>query len=316
MTPRTPTRFRVTMMNHPSHHVPDLVEAEAWFARVFERSSVPFDRMLGDLPVRPDWPMDYCIFTLIDDVLVDCIDPTRYVVDGVQQYPTAERPHLKDLGWYVDGLVEAYRAVRANGIRVVNTLGELQEGDEPSGPNRPAPFFSLRDDAGLRYHFHAATHMLPGDPRRSPEADRPGGDEGPLGIECCACHTVLTDAPDRALRLFVDSLGGELVHRGRNEVRGTSSTYVHLAGSILEFGVPDAGTAAFDDWARDAPHDTYHAITWKIADLERAERHLEAQGVRIRARSQDMIVTDPATSLGIPWGFTTSLTPGDPRARA
>ena len=28
----------------------------------------------------------------------------------------------------------------------------------------------------------------------------------------------------------------------------------------------------------------------------------------------DTLVTDPATSLGIPWGFTSRLTPGDPRS--
>ena len=40
----------------------------------------------------------------------------------------------------------------------------------------------------------------------------------------------------------------------------------------------------------------------------------QSSGVRIAARSADTIVTDPATSLGIPWGFTTRLVPGDPRA--
>jgi hypothetical protein len=89
---------------------------------------------------------------------------------------------------------------------------------------------------------------------------------------------------------------------------------VSLADSILEYAVPDAGTEADADWVEDEPNDTYHSITWKVADLERAERHLQAQGVRIQLRSDDTLVTDPATSLGIPWGFTSKLTPGDPRS--
>jgi hypothetical protein len=141
----------------------------------------------------------------------------------------------------------------------------------------------------------------------------PTSDDDPLGIERCSHHTVLTDRPERALRLVGDVLGGEIVYEGRDELRGTTGTYVRLADSILEYAVPDAGTAAHADWANDDRADTYHAITWKVADLERARHHLEAQGVCIQMRSDDTIVTDPTTSLGIPWGFTTSQTPGDTR---
>lgn len=308
--------FRVTMLNHPSHHVPDLSEAEAWFKRVFDRESISLAAILGDQPVRNDWPLDYSIFTLIGDVLVDSIDPRRYVVAGRQQYPTVTEPRLADFGWYVDGLVEAYREVRAHGFRVVNTLFELQEGDEPTGPNSPAPFYTLREETGLRYHFHSATHVLPGDPRavagwRVP----PTSDDDPLGIECCSHHTVLTAEPDRALRLWVGALGGEVVHEGRDEIRRTTGTYVHLGGATLEYAVPEAGTPAHAEWAKNAPDDTYYAITWKVANLQRAERHLRAQGVPIEESRGDVIVTDAQTSLGIPWGFTERLVEGDPRER-
>lgn len=308
-------RFRVTMMNHPSLHVPDLSEAEAWFKRVFARDSIPFATILGGQPVRSDWPLDYCVFTLIGDVLMDSIDPQRYVIAGVQQYPTVHEPRLKDFGYYVAGLVDAYRAVRAHGLRVMNTLSELQEGDEPSGPNAPAPFYTLREETGLRYHFHSATHVLPGDPRSAQAWDvAPVSDHDPLGIERCSHHTVLTTNPDRARHLWVDVLGGEVVHEARDEVRAATSTWVHVGGSTLEYAVPDACSPAHAEWARTAPDDRYYAITWKVADLERAERHLRAHGVRIEARSHHVIVADPATSLGVPWGFTDTLPEGDPRA--
>ncbi|HEX4245353.1 MAG TPA: VOC family protein, partial [Acidimicrobiales bacterium] len=142
----------------------------------------------------------------------------------------------------------------------------------------------------------------------------PVSDHDPLRIERCSHHTVLTDRPERALRLVVEILGGTIIHEGRNEVMGTTSTYVHLADSILEYAVPDIDTAAHRDWSQDGPDDTYHSVTWKVADLARAERHLEARGVRIRDRSGNAIITEPATSLGIPWGFTSTLTPGDPRS--
>jgi len=308
--------FHVTMMYHPSHHVPDLAEAESWFERVFGRSSTRLAPT--NAPPRPDYPLDYSTFTSISDVLFDTIDPKRYVLLGVQRYATVEQPHLKAFGWYFEGMAEVYRALKRHGIGVTSQLDELAEGDDPpTAAGAPMPlFFSLPEDAGLHYEFFPAIPFRL-DPRIVPNwTVPPVTDDDPLGIERCSHHTVLTGRPERALGLTVDVLGGDIVHEGRDELRGTTGTFVNLAGSILEYAVPDPGTGAYADWSQDDPNDTYHAITWKVADLERAESHLLAQGVRIQMRSDDTVVTDPTTSLGIPWGFTNKLTPGDPRSRA
>jgi hypothetical protein len=304
------------MMYHPSHHVPDLAAAEDWFARVFERPSTSLASMSRGAPPRPGYPNDYSMFTPINDVLFDTIDPKRYVLLGVQRYATVEQPHLKAFGWYFEGMAELYRELRGQGIRVTSQLDELAEGDEPpTAAGSPMPlYFSLPEDVGLRYEFFPSIPFAL-DPRVAPGWSVPVvTNADPLGIERCSHHTVLTSHPERALKLVVDVLDGEVVHTGRDDLRGTNGTYVHLAGSVLEYAVPDVGTAAYVDWARDAPNDTYHSITWKVADLERTERHLERQGVRIAMRSDDTIVTDPVTSLGIPWGFTSTLIPGDPRS--
>jgi hypothetical protein len=59
--------------------------------------------------------------------------------------------------------------------------------------------------------------------------------------------------PSRALRLVRDVLGGEVIHEGRDELRGTTGTYVTLADSVLEYAVPDVGTAAHADWLGEGP---------------------------------------------------------------
>ena len=308
--------FRFTMMYHPSHHVPDLAEAEEWFARVFGCESTPLASMMRQAPSRNGYPTDYSTFTPIRDVLFDTIDPKRYVLLGKQRYKTVDTPHLKGFGWYIEGMPGVYLAMKDAGFTIVNQVDELAEGDEtPTASGSPMPlFFSVPDDAGLRFEFFPAI-PFPLDPRVADGWTLPPvADDDPLGIDRCSHHTVLTDQPARALRLLVDTLGAEIVHTGRNELLGADSTYLHFADSILEYAVPDAETDAHADWSLDAPNDTYHAITWKVIDLDRAERHLSAQGVAIRARSADTIITEPATSLGVPWGFTTTLTPGDPRA--
>jgi catechol 2,3-dioxygenase-like lactoylglutathione lyase family enzyme len=311
-------KFRVTMMFHPSHHVPDLAEAEDWFERVFGRRSIPLASARRGKPLRPGVPTDYSTFTPISDVLFDSIDPKRYVLLGVQRHATVARPHLKSFGWYVDGIAEVYRELRGQGIRLLSQLDEIADGDEPPiGFGSPLPnFFSVLEDTGLRYQFFPEIpHLV--DARVAPDwSVPPVSDDDPLGIERCSHHTVLTGRPERALRLVVDVLGGEVVYEGRDELRGTSGTFVHLGDSILEYAVPDVGTAAHEDWTKDDPNDTYHAITWKVADLERTERHLLAQGVRIEIRSDDTVITDPATSLGIPWGFTSQPLRVEPQASA
>jgi hypothetical protein len=154
-------------------------------------------------------------------------------------------------------------------------------------------------------------------PRRDPRGDPPVvavSPDDPLGIECCSHHTVLTSESERALRLAVEVLGGRVIHEGRNDVLATRSTYVALADGVLEYAQPlEDGSPAMEDWQRNAPEDTYHSLTWRVRDLASVAHRLSASGVGLRVRTDRVIVTNPDDSLGIPWGFTTTLTPGDPR---
>ncbi|WP_280490053.1 hypothetical protein [Nocardia carnea] len=307
----------MTRLYHPSHHVPDLDEAEVWFARVFGRTSHPMAEMTRDAPASPGYPTDYSTFTPISDVLFDTIDPKRYVLEGIQRYPTVGTPHLKGFGWYVEGITQAYRRLRELGIAMVGQSDQVADGeDPPTAPGSPMPiFFTTPESAGLRYEFLPQI-PFPLDHRLAPGWKiPPASSDQALGIEQCSHHTVLTDRPERGLRVVVDGLGGTVVHEGRNKVLGADSVFVHLADAIFEYAVPDPGTAAHTDWVSHGPHDTYHSITWKVADLDQVARQLTAQGVGFGYPATDTIVADPETALGVPWGFTTAPVPGDPRTR-
>jgi catechol 2,3-dioxygenase-like lactoylglutathione lyase family enzyme len=303
--------FEVIRMFHPSFHILDLDEAERWYERVFGLSST----RLSTGPVDPDNRTDYSTFTLIRDVLMDSIDPTRFVKNGVQQYPTIDEPHLKGFGWCVEDLIGLYRDLRSKGIRLVGNLGEEGTDDEPPtahGSSMPM-FFTVPAQTGLRYQFIAPFPMQ-FDPRTEPGWTLgPVRADDPLTIEFTSHHTIVTDQPARALHLFVDLLGGRVIHEGRDEVRSTSSTYVRLADAAFEFAVPDEGTPAFDDWKTTAPNDSYHAITFKVADLDKVRDHLRAVDVGLRSDTASFLVTDPKTSLGVPWGFSSTTIPGDER---
>lgn len=85
--------YRVTMMYHPSHHVLDLGDAELWFERVFGRTSTSIIAVLGEAPAGSGRRNDYSTFTPINDVLFDTIDPRRYILGGVQRYPSVKHRH-------------------------------------------------------------------------------------------------------------------------------------------------------------------------------------------------------------------------------
>ena len=53
-----------------------------------------------------------------------------------------------------------------------------------------------------------------------------------------------------------------------------------------------------------------HSATWKVVDMERAVRHLEANGIIVLDRDDTTVVADPATTFGALFRFTTRQTPG------
>jgi hypothetical protein len=309
--------YRIPMLYHPTQFVVSLEETDAWFERVFGRKSVPLSAGMPQGSSNNGYPRDYCIFTFIQDVVFDSIDPKLLVIEGKQRYKTVDHPHLHTMGWWAEGMPELFREMKRHGIRILSQRDELMEGDEPptsAGSGSVMLFFAHPEDAGLHYEFLTLFPYVLDDRTQPGWSLPPVAADDPLGIVQCSHHTILTDRPERALRLMVDVLHGEVIHQGRDELRGTTCTYVRVADTTLEYAVPDPGTAAYADWQTRAPLDTYHSITWQVADLEKAERHLVSEGVGIALRSDDTIVADAATSAQLPFGFTRRLIPGDPRA--
>ncbi len=310
----------VKMAFHPTFHVLSLDDQEDFFRRVFGRTSEKMMTMpKNDPPLPPDLPDHYSRVCMIADVLIDTVQPTRYIMQGEQKMADVDHTVLQNIGWYVDDINETFTALKRNGILIMSQFGEPATGDTPpdvsqGGGGGMKMFFTDPDERGLRYQF-LPWFPLPVDPRSKPDwVLPPVSDDDPLGIERCSHHVILTEQPERATKLLVDALGGTVIHEGRDEARAITGPYVHLADAVFHFGVPDAGTPAAAALAEKLPADKYHAMTWKVVDLDRVAKHLEAQGVKIASRSEDTIITDPATSIDTPWGFTTRSVQGDPRA--
>ncbi|MGO8861670.1 MAG: VOC family protein [Acidimicrobiales bacterium] len=307
--------YTLKHLYHSTHWVPDLEEATDFFRRVFGRESVVLGEYLGS--GRRDVPAgfrnDYATFTPIAEVQLECVDPALMIVDGTQVHASVDEPSLGALAWFVDGIEDLWSELRRRNFHGMDQANRMPQGESPPLDVSSTPIiFTLPEETGLSYEL--CVYM----PRRDPRGDPPVpavSPTDPLGIECCSHHTVLTDRPDRARRFLVDVLGGQVLHERRNSLLATQSSYIALADAVVEVAQPlEEGSPAMHAWERNVPHDTYYSLTWKVRDLDRVARRLEAAAVRIEADTDTTIVTNPTDGLGIAWGFSTVLTQGDPRA--
>jgi hypothetical protein len=60
-------------------------------------------------------------------------------------------------------------------------------------------------------------------------------------------------------------------------------------------------------------HHGIYSMTFKVRDLDDAQRHLEQKGVALRRVDDDTLVGDPATTHGVVLSFTTKVIARDPR---
>jgi hypothetical protein len=309
-------QFRIERIFHPTQYTPSLDLSVRFFERFFARKSDLAETVLKKvIPPGVDYPTDYCAFTSIRDVFFDSLVPEKFVLGGVQVFPSVETPTLRTVGWYAEGLGAIYEMLTGNGFSIWDSKGDPMKTfqAESAVPGGKPMFFTSPGETGLRYQFFEAGPFF-FDARSEPGWVLPPVEpDCPFGLEFCAHHTVLTDKPDRALKLLVDLLGGTIIDRGRDEALQATSTYVALADAVFEFATPDEGTPAFAALAAQAPLDAYYSLTWKVDDLDKVERHLARIGVGIQARTGDTIITDPRDGNGIPWGFTTALRKGDRR---
>lgn len=314
--------YAIVRLYHPSHRVPSLEEADRFFQEVFGISSVWRSKIFSKPdPKYPTFPTDYCIFTSIADVFFDCIDPKKYIIDGEQRYEDIDKPRLNGLGWGVEGIDEIYRHLGDLNIRSTDQANRLADPKVcPTASFKESKlFFTIAEDSGLRYEYYPASSMGVYDIRNRPGWNlEPHVGKGALGIQYCSHHTILTNQMSRALKLYVGLMGGQVIYRMVNDLRGTKSVFISLADAVYELAEPisqNPPTCAQQHFEEreNKKVDVYHALTWKVEDLGRTETHLQKQGVKIIAKSETTIIVDPDTALGIAWGFTTETIPNDNR---
>jgi hypothetical protein len=293
---------------HLIHVVDDGGEARAWYDGVFKPQRF-VENSWSDVEKR------WASLAMIGDFMIEVIEPGSAPGDEVAplgRFRARFGQRFHSLAWYVDasGVPALFGELRAHGVRIAKPGGGMfPEGDVDPGPTI---FTHPRDSFG-QLEFVALDEYWRGmDPRFevdwSPSFWR---DDHPLGIERVAYFTTVVTEVEKARALFEGPLGGRLLHTETSASAESAFVFVG-SDSIVELAKPtvDDSRQAIDLAGNG---ELPHGCTFKVLDLDAAERHIENVGVGVADRSGDGFTLAPADCFGAVYAFTSRTIPGDPR---
>jgi hypothetical protein len=293
---------------HLIHVVDDEAEVEAWYDEVFAPRRF-IEKNWSDVERR------WASLAMIGDFMIEVIEPGS--APGDEEMPLGRfrsrfGQHFHSLAWYVDtpDVRPLFDQLRAHGVRIAKPGGGMfPEGDVDPGPT----IFTHPKDAFGQLEFVALDDFWRDrDPRFA--ADWSASfwrDEHPLGIERVAFLTTIVMDVDKARALFEGPIGGRLLHTEASAVVESAFVFVG-SDSIVELAKPTVYNSRLAvDLAENG--ELPHGCTFKVVDLEAAERHIEKVGVGVSDRSGDGFTLEPADCFGAVYAFTSRPVPGDPR---
>lgn len=294
---------------HIIHMTGDLPALEDWYDEVFS-----VRRGFQDHQYMAEEKRDASLVVL-GDCVIEPLAPA-FRIEGWDTMPLGRfyrrfGTHWHSISWYTDDAGEIWRRCTENGIRVYVQGGVLTSEQPP--PNAAIVTHPKDTIAQLEFMNPEGTQLTRIDPRLAPGWDPTWwATNHPLGLERLAYTTVLTRDIPRAVRVYTYVLGGTPLHEEESALTGTHGVFVLLGDTIVELATPvHDGTLAAKDMA--ANGEIHHAATFKVLDLDRAESHLRSKGIETIERDDSTLITDPATTHGVPFRWTTRDIPGDPR---
>jgi catechol 2,3-dioxygenase-like lactoylglutathione lyase family enzyme len=139
-------------------------------------------------------------------------------------------------------------------------------------------------------------------------------DEHPLHIRKTSHFTLATRDLARARDLYVNVIGGTLLHEGENDLLHARSAHIAVGrDDVVELAEPlDSGTPIADYVERE--HHGLFSVWLQVEDLTGATAYLQSKQIAPSLENGSSFLSDPATTHGVHWGISTASIPGDTRA--
>ena len=253
---------------HLIHVVDDMDEANEWYDALFSPQCF---QPKGYAELEKRW----ATLSMIGDFMIEVIEPSDAPED--QQAPLPKfrgrfGQHFHSLAFFVDvpDLIPLFKRLRMNGVRMAKPGGGLfAEGDDVEPGNT---IFTHPKDTFGQIEFEGLNELWQGhDPRFSPGwSGAWWRDEHPLGIERVSHFTTI--ATDHRIAELRETA---LTPRAHEEQSADAESVFVFVGSetVVELARPTtSGSPLAIDLAENG--ELPHALTFKVRDLEAAERHV------------------------------------------
>lgn len=304
--------FTIGRNFHAIHMTDDLATLGAWYEDVF---GVQWYVMHNYSPELHRHASLGVVGELCLEPMQPAFEDEKWNRGPIGRYYERSGISWHSIAWYVDdveGLTELRDALEAADVELLALLGGKLEHDEDQPEDRP--IFTHPNSTVTQLEFMVPHPWIP-DPRPHP-AFQPSWwhDEHPLHIRKTSHFTLATRDLARARDLYVNVIGGTLLHEGENDLLHTRSAYIAIGrDDMVEIAEPlDSGTPIAD--YVDAEHHGLFAVWLGVEDLAGATAHLQSKQIAPSLADRASFLSDPATTHGVHWGVTTASIPGDTRA--
>jgi catechol 2,3-dioxygenase-like lactoylglutathione lyase family enzyme len=278
--------FEFPKVFHVSHVVDDLDAAVAWYDEVFSPRRWQRSELFGTS----------LALLVVGDVVMMPMQPSGAVPTAPGRFRERFGQRLHSLAVYVDHPVDLIDHLRSLGLRLTGSDGTELRNPQDEIWTQPRQTPMLFEFFEPRPSMH--------DPRLEEEdwSSSYWRESHPLGITG-ACFTVVTADADVATRFFVEALRGKVVHERTVAPYGTRSAFVALNDEVMIEVAEPLGTDS--DAGRDlAERATFHAVTFQVADLERAAGHVESKGIRTERPAPGHLALEPHDCFGVRFRLT------------
>ena len=294
--------FKIGKIFHLTHVVKDLAACDRWFDDIFAVNR--FYHGYEKLAARE------ASLVLIGDLVMEPVMLAK--VPNAEQTPIGKflarfGEHFHSIAWYVDDVGAMASDLNRRNLRLYDVTGKLVKPPKSA----PAIWTHPKETHALLEFAEAGDYIA--DPRMKPGwTTAPWREQHPLGIDRTSHITVLFGDLQAAKALYVDLLGGKLLHEAETPGRRRSAFIAVGEDTIIEAAQPLSATSP-EGRDLEVNGEGVHAVTFKSLNLKRAAEFLKSKGQRIESETADSLVLNTGNTFGMVVGFTARAIPNDPR---
>jgi catechol 2,3-dioxygenase-like lactoylglutathione lyase family enzyme len=293
--------FKIGKIFHLTHVVKDLEASDRWFDEIFAVNR--FYHGYEKLAARE------ASLVLIGDLVMEPVMLAK-VPDAertpIGKFLTRFGEHFHSIAWYVDDVGAMATDLTQKNLRLYDVTGRVVK-----PPLRTEAIWTHPKETHALLEF-AKTGDYIGDPRLKPGWTTAPWREHPLGIDRTSHITVLFGDLKAAKTLYIDLLGGKLLHESETPGRKRSAYIAVGEDTVVEAAQPLSATSP-EGRDLEANGEGVHAVTFKTLNLKRASEFLKSKRQRIESESADTLVLDTSDTFGMVVSFTDRAVPNDPR---